>query len=81
MRDKPNRVTCALATANGFDVPYRPSASSARTDRTHKDARRPATRVSEADARQFATANTVSSLRFGSNACRWRARLRATGRA
>jgi hypothetical protein len=50
MRDKPDYVTCAVATANGFAMPFRPSASSTRTDGTHKNARPPATRAAEADA-------------------------------
>jgi hypothetical protein len=37
--EQSNHITCTVATANGFAMSFRPSASSARPDKKPKDAR------------------------------------------
>jgi hypothetical protein len=37
MREQPVHVACAAATANGFAMPYRPSAVSVHADKTHDE--------------------------------------------
>jgi len=36
MRDRSDHIICAVATANGFAMPYRPSAPSAHPDKKHE---------------------------------------------
>jgi hypothetical protein len=37
MREQPVHVACAAATANGFAMPYRPSAPSVHADKKHNE--------------------------------------------
>jgi hypothetical protein len=55
MREQPDHVSCAVATANGFAMPYRPSAPLAQAEkerplREKEVAQPPASRAAKVDA-------------------------------